>query len=73
MHVKRKTLKSIKKINVIWTFENKVHLKTFKNIFLGVKILFLFFCMYGNFSLIYHILSPYKITQKNFMIKNLFI
>jgi hypothetical protein len=71
--VNYKNNEPIKKI-MIWTFENKIHFKTFKNpyLFLGhlgfaPKILYLSF-----FVLMYHILSPYKISQTK-LIKKIFI
>jgi hypothetical protein len=43
MHVKRKTLKSIKKFNVIWTFGNKARLKNVKSFFWGLRFFYDFF------------------------------
>jgi hypothetical protein len=51
---------------MIWTFENKVHFYIQKFIIFFELSFFIYF----NFLLIYHILSPYKISL---IMKNVFM
>jgi len=65
MYFRRKNIKIYPKMNMIWTFKNKVHFKTFKSpyLFLGLILSNIFLHIYN------HILSPYKINQTKFIKK----